>query len=712
MNHKRTPNRLIHEKSPYLLQHAWNPVDWMPWGNEAFEKAKTEDKPIFLSVGYSTCHWCHVMEHESFEDEDTAALLNRTTVSVKVDREEHPDLDRLYMTFVQASTGRGGWPMSVWLTPDLKPFYGGSYFPPEDRYGMPGFRTVLSAIERLWKYERNKVLDSANGMMEHLLSQAMPKRTNRALPSGVAAARCAEQLEESFDRDFGGFGDAPKFPRPVILNFLFNHAWHTGSRASMDMALFTLQKMTEGGIHDHISTVNGGGGGFSRYSTDAWWHVPHFEKMLYDNAQLAVSCLEAWQCTRQPFYADTARDIFNYVLCDLSSPSGGYYSAEDADSFPEHRSKEMKEGAFYLWSKKEIMELLGPETGMIFCYAFNVHEEGNARQDPHGEFAGKNILMAVASAAELSERFGKPYEEIAARIAEAKKAMFTARLRRPRPRLDDKVLTSWNGLMITAFAKGFKTLHEESYLLSAKKAADFLLTNLYDLHTGKLLRRYRDGESAIQGKADDYAFLIQGLLDLYEASFDTGYLQTALQLAEKQAGLFYDTQHGGFFSTAIDDKTIPLRLKDDYDGAEPSANAVSILNCLRLAEMTGREDFRSMGETTLRYYSGVLAANGLAMPQMLIALNFAEKRKIRVVFAGELESDELTSLRHSVYEHYLPGAVLMHASSESVHLLPEAGAIAGENRVKAEAYLCVDRSCRLPVHDPEDLVKMLVELAS
>ena len=512
---RQTPNRLALEKSPYLLQHAMNPVDWIVWGKEAFEKAKSENKPIFLSVGYSTCHWCHVMERESFENEEIAELLNRYFVPVKVDREELPDLDRLYMNYVQATTGRGGWPMSVWLTPDLKPFYGGSYFPPEERYGMPGFSTILLSIARLWESERNNIIEASESFFASLGEEF---RKNSTLPeSDEAQEQCFEWLERNYDPEFGGFGGAPKFPRPVLLNFLFNHAYHTRSSKALDMALYTLRKMADGGIHDHIAVAGKGGGGFARYSTDERWHLPHFEKMLYDNAQLAVSYLEAFQCSGDRFFADVAEDIFNYLLCDMRSPEGGFYSAEDADSLESDSGSEKKEGAFYLWSGDEVRTILkSKELADLFCFAYGIREEGNARHDPHGEFAGKNILFRQATVENVAERFEKTNGEVVAALEEARGKLYTVRAKRARPFLDDKIVTAWNGLMISALAKGSRVLHHESYLAAARKAAGFVLEKLYEPSTGRLLRRYRDGNAAIAGKAEDYAFFVQALLDLYE----------------------------------------------------------------------------------------------------------------------------------------------------------------------------------------------------
>lgn len=706
MNAQNTPNRLINEKSPYLLQHAWNPVEWYTWGEEAFEKSRKENLPVFLSVGYSTCHWCHVMERESFEDAETAAYLNRHFVPVKVDREEHPDLDRLYMLFVQATTGSGGWPMSVWLTPSLKPFYGGSYFPPVERWGRPSFRTVLETLALLWENDPEKIIDSAGLMMKRLVEIALPPVPDKSELTHATAGKCMDILERSFDPVFGGFGAAPKFPRPSIFSFLFSHAGRTGNRKALDMALFTLKKMAEGGIHDQLGITGRGGGGFARYSTDERWHVPHFEKMLYDNAQLAVSYLEAWQATRDPLFADTARDIFNYVLTEMRAPEGAFWSAEDADSRVTG-SEERQEGAFYLWTKQEVMKLLGPDTGSLFCHAFLVREEGNAPMDHHEEFTNKNILVRAETTAQLAKRFRLEPETVEQRIREARIVLFEARGARPRPQLDDKVLTSWNGLMISALAKGYQILQENNLLEAAKRATSFILDTLYIPSSGRVLRRYRDGDASIPGNAGDYACMVQALLDLYEASFDPACLQTALRLSDAQIEHFYDQVNGGFFSTANDDRSVPLRLKEDNDGAEPSANSVTVMNLCRLAAMTGRDDLLKTAEKSLHCFSSTLIDNPLALPLMLAALDMVLDPPVQIVFAGSLNDPKTTLLLEAIYRHNRHNAVVMHADESIGTLLPDAFAIGRAHHGPPAAYLCIGGSCQAPVTDPETLSAML-----
>lgn len=509
-------NALAGEKSPYLLQHKDNPVDWHPWGEAAFSKARLENKPVFLSIGYSTCHWCHVMAHESFENPSTAALMNRAFVNIKVDREERPDVDRVYMAFVQATTGGGGWPMSVWLTPEGHPFFGGTYFPPEDRYGRAGFPQIILHIEKLWDEDRGRIESEAGRVIASLRGAAAP-RPDGATLRAEWLANAERAFAESFDAEHGGFGGAPKFPRPSVLNFLFR-----GGVKSRNMALETLRAMSCGGMRDQL------GGGFHRYSVDRFWHVPHFEKMLYDQAQIAVSLVEAWQITKDPFYEATARSTLDYVLREMTHPEGGFFSAEDADSLIAHGGDAHAEGAFYVWTRREIEDALGVEAALEFCDHYGVREEGNAPDgsDPHGEFTGKNILHP--------SQVPEP-----ASLASSRGILLGLREKRPRPHLDDKVLTAWNGLMISALAKAGAAFVETRYLDAAVRAAEFVFGKL---RAGNdLLRSWRDGEaSSVRGFAEDYAFLIQGLLDLYEADFNSTNARMALALQESQNELFWD----------------------------------------------------------------------------------------------------------------------------------------------------------------------------
>ena len=685
-------NRLIGEKSPYLLQHAHNPVDWRPWGPDAFEEARRRERPIFLSIGYSTCHWCHVMERESFENESIAAILNENFVCIKVDREERPDVDRIYMTYVQATTGGGGWPMSVWLTPDLKPFVGGTYFPPQDRYGRPGFATALTRIAEAWNRDRARIVASSENVLEQLRNETQatqaggPAVSKDTLDSGFQAFR------RMFDPRRGGFGSAPKFPRPSTHNFLLRYYARTGNREALDMVVETLRAMAAGGMNDQL------GGGFHRYSVDASWFVPHFEKMLYDQAQLAISYLEAFQITGEPALAASARAIFDYVLRDMLDGEGGFYSAEDADSVidPAH-PREKGEGAFYVWTRAEIESLLGRPAAEYFCHHFGVAPDGNVREDPQAEFTGKNILFAAHTEEDTADRFGQEARAMAESLAESKRKLLAARSRRIRPHLDDKVLTAWNGLMISAFAKGGAILAEPRYAQAARRAADFVLARLYDPAAGTLLRRYRQQDAAIPGFLDDYAFFAQGLLDLYEAGFESRDRETAIRLTEQQLELFEDKAEGGFFSTAAGDASLVMRMKDDYDGAEPSGNSVTALNLLRLAEATGREDFRDAARRLLRAFAHKAGAQAVAMPQMLAAYEFSLSTPKQIVLAEGAGLDALLRVLHA---RFLPNMIVLAAADAPDRAMSATGGA-------ATAYVCENFTCRLPTSDPETFARLL-----
>ena len=682
-------NRLGNEKSPYLLQHANNPVDWYPWGEEAFEKAARENKPIFLSIGYSTCHWCHVMEHESFEDATVAGILNEYFVPVKVDREERPDVDRVYMLFVQASTGSGGWPMSVWLTPERKPFFGGTYFPPDNRYGRPGFRAILENLAHAWQDDRARVEESGARVVEQLKEySAQGSGTGEAGQGALDSAFYG--FRRMFDSRLGGFGGAPKFPRPSVHNFLLRYYAATKNEEALDIVLLTLREMAKGGMNDQL------GGGFHRYSVDERWFVPHFEKMLYDQAQIASSYLEAFQITRDGQYAAAAREVFSYVQRDLTHPDGGFFSAEDADSAVDPgKPKEKREGAFYVWSREEIRETLGPCDAEIFCDRYGVKPGGNVAEDPHGEFRGQNILYQARSIEETASMHRLSVDETRAVLRSAGVKLLDRRSGRPRPHLDDKILAAWNGLMISAFAKGAQTLGEDRYVDAAQGAAKFLRDRLWDETRGVLLRRFRDGQSAIDGFLDDYAFSILAFLDLYEACFERPDFDFAVRLAERAIELFGDRENGGFFSTSGDAENLVLRLKDDYDGAEPSGNSMMTIALLRLARMTDREDFRRAAARTLVAFSSRMASGGAGVPQMLVALAFALGKPMEIVLAGPEDSVLLASIRR----RFLPNAVIARAS-ESPVAMP---AIDG----KATVYVCSNFACNLPVTDVNRLDELL-----
>jgi hypothetical protein len=701
-------NQLANQKSPYLLQHAHNPVDWYPWGPAAFEKAHRENKPIFLSIGYSTCHWCHVMERESFENQQTADILNREFVAIKVDREERPDIDRIYMTFVQATTGSGGWPMSVWLTPDLQPFFGGTYFPPVNRFGQPGFPAVLTQIASAWRTQQPQIVESARDAVEHLRKQVSvePTHTGWADIDAATIDTGFFAFRRTFDSHLGGFGGAPKFPRPSVLNFLLRYHARTKSEDALEMVLKTLREMAKGGMHDQL------GGGFHRYSVDERWFVPHFEKMLYDQGQLAIAYLEAFQITHDEQYAAVARRIFDYVLRDMTDAGGAFYSAEDADSAADPSQPTVKgEGAFYIWSAEEIRALVEAPATDWFFHRYGVIEAGNVSNDPHGEFTGRNILYQANEIEDTALHFDRSVDEIRAALGRAEETLLAAREKRPRPHLDDKVLTSWNGLMISAFAKGGAVLDDPRYAEAARRAAEFLIDRMYQPESGILLRRYREGDAAIPGFLDDYALFAQALLDLYETQFDRRHLDLALRLTEKQRELFEDTAQGAFFSSQDGDSELVLRVKEDYDGAEPSGNSVALGNLLRLAQSTDREDLRASAERLLAAFAARLTAAPVALPQMLAACEFRLGQPRQIILVGDRDAADTKALLRALHARFVPHRIVLLVDSPEARAALSAAipAIAAMDKVDghASAYVCRDYTCQLPVNTAERLDELI-----
>ncbi|XP_041670787.1 spermatogenesis-associated protein 20 [Cheilinus undulatus] len=728
--HRHT-NRLAKERSPYLLQHAHNPVDWYPWGQEAFDKAKAEDKPIFLSVGYSTCHWCHVMERESFEDEEIGKILSDNFVCIKLDREERPDVDKVYMTFVQATSGGGGWPMSVWLTPDLRPFIGGTYFPPRDYGRRPGLKTVLTRILEQWENNRTALESSGDRIIEALKKgtavDANPGESPPLAPD--IAKRCFQQLAHSYEEEYGGFRESPKFPTPVNLTFLMTY-WLVNRSTSegveaLQMALHTLRMMALGGIHDHVCQ------GFHRYSTDSSWHVPHFEKMLYDQAQLAVAYINAFQVSGEQVFADVAKDILLYVSRDLSDKSGGFYSAEDADSVPVSGGPEKREGAFCAWTASEVRELLqdaveganGSATQAdIFMHHYGVKEQGNVapEQDPHGELQGQNVLIVRYSVELTAAHFGIQSEKVQELLASARAKMAEVRKSRPRPHLDTKMLASWNGLMLSAYARVGAVLGDKALLERAKEAGSFLKEHLWDAERQTILRScYRGDQMEVQqisppisGFLDDYAFIIGGLLDLYEATLKSEWLQWAEELQLRQDVLFWDEQGGGYFCSDPTDSTVLLQLKDDQDGAEPSGNSVSALNLLRLSHYTGRQDWLQRSQQLLAAFSDRLTRVPIALPEMVRALMAQHYTLKQIVICGQRDAPDTTALLSVVNSLFLPHKVLMLIDSEGDSFLsqrlPALSSMTQQGGV-ATAYVCQDFTCSLPVTDPQELRRLLLD---
>jgi hypothetical protein len=739
-------NRLASATSPYLRQHADNPVDWYPWGPEAFAKAKAENKPIFLSIGYSTCHWCHVMARESFENAGIAALLNASFVAIKVDREERPDVDRVYMSYVQALTGHGGWPLSAFLTPELKPFYGGTYFPPEDRPGRPGFATLLKALADNWQTDRAKLEADSERVLD-ALRQSKPEGGARppgalaepssALGTTRSTADLSAQIFEAagsafekgfhyfyqgFDREYGGFGGAPKFPRASNLSFLLRCAALQGpgtalGQEAIGLCGFTLQRMAGGGIHDQV------GGGFHRYAVDASWFVPHFEKMLYDQAQIAINALDTWQATGDERLAWLARDIFDYVLRDLTSPAGGFYSAEDADSVLPNG--EHAEGAFYVWTQAEIEAALPPDEAKLICQHFSVKPEGNVSEanDPFKEFVGKNILIQKATLRDTAAAVGCGLQEASDRLVAGLERLRAVRSARQRPGLDDKILAAWNGLMISALARGAAVpaaalADKREFLLNAAvEAAEFVQRELWDGPGQTLYRSWRGGRGDSPGFAEDYAFLVAGLLDLYGATFDLRWLQWADQLQSLLDERFGDRAEGGFFNSAAGAPDIILRLKDDYDGAEPAPSSVAVMNLLRLDALLGSGESaapsprRELALRTFEHFRPRWAEFPQAMPQLLCAIELALDAPRHVVLAGEpgtpafqaladVLNEKIGYYRNVVAADGGPGQAWLAARAPWLtEMKPQGG--------KATAYVCENYACHAPITSPAELRRVL-----
>ena len=684
------PNRLADETSPYLLEHAGNPVDWHAWGPAALERAVREERPIFLSIGYSACHWCHVMEHESFENEQIAAQLNDHFVSIKVDREERPDLDQIYMAAVQMLTGRGGWPMSVFLTPQLKPFYGGTYFPPQARMGMPGFDQVLTAVADAWANRRAEVLEAADRMTAQLSTIGNLPPAAKA-PSRDVFAAAERALERIFDPHNGGFGAAPKFPHPFQLRLLLR-LWKASRRqATLDMVCLTLDKMSAGGIYDHLR------GGFHRYSVDERWLVPHFEKMLYDNALLAPCYVEAFQVTGEQRYANTARETLDYLLAEMRSPAGPFYSTQDADS-------EGEEGKFYVWTPAEVEQLLGPARAKTFCYVYDVSDVGN--------FEGKNILNQPKTLAQCGQILKRDPAELAAELADCRASLLATRSKRIAPRLDDKVLVSWNGLAIAALAQAGIALGEPRYTDAAAKAARFILATMRR-EDGRLYHTYRDGRARFDAYLDDYACLADALVTLYEADFDETWIDEATKIADVILKHFTDRDRGGFFYTADDHETLVARPKDVQDSSTPSATAMAVTALARLGKLTGRTDYLEAADATLRLFTDLLREHPTAAGQMLLALDFHLGPTPELVIVGGSDTAATDRVRDDLRQRFWPAKIvaLRPARHESPALAPifagksPDGGISASGAAESKAvsaadptlYVCENFACAEPV---------------
>ena len=695
MQERSPPNRLIHEQSPYLLQHAHNPVDWHPWGEEAFLRAQEEEKPIFLSIGYSACHWCHVMEEESFADPQVAKLLNDVFVCVKVDREERPDIDQVYMAAAHALTGGGGWPLTIFMTADKKPFFAASYIPKESRYGMTGLLDLIPRISKIWRTRREELEGAGGQVLQVLQSAAKTPREEGELTEAVLD-EAYDTYFRIFDGENGGFGDAPRFPTPHNLIFLLRYGNRTGKEPAYTMVEKTLHAMRRGGIFDQI------GWGFHRYSTDAEWFVPHFEKMLYDQALLVMAYTEAYLATGREEFARTARETIAYVLREMADPEGGFYSAVDADS-------EGEEGKFYLWTKDEILEVLGDEDGERFSRIFNVMEPGNYREQPDGRKTGKNILRLRRPLASRAHEFATSEDDLLWFVEEGRQKLLAARQKRVRPAMDDKILTDWNALMIAALAKAARAFDDPGYLAAAEKAAEFILTRLQG-QDGRLLHRYRNGEAGLTATLDDYAFMIWALVEVYSASFSPGYLRTAVDLSHDLIAHYQDDRRGGFFFVP-DDTDLPLRQKPIYDGAIPSGNSVAMYALFVLGRMTANLELEETANRIRTAFAETVSETPAACSHFLTGLEFMLGPSFEVIISGVPGAEDTKAMIGAIRSHYAPEAVVIFRPSDEEE--PEITRIAGFTRDivtiggKATAYVCTNYACDIPTTDPDEMVRLV-----
>lgn len=699
-------NKLINEKSPYLLQHAHNPVDWRPWGEKAFLKAKKENKPIFLSIGYSTCHWCHVMAHESFEDPDIGKKINEVFVPIKVDREERPDIDNIYMNICQMMTGGGGWPLTIILTPEGKPFFAGTYFPPEGKYGQLGLKEIIDKVKELWKLNPEEALQSADELVS-VLEKISKFHGNEELDKSILEDTY-NSLKEGFDTDYGGFGMVQKFPTPYNLFFLMRYWKRYSDKTALEMVLKTLDNMRYGGIYDHI------GFGFHRYAVDSQWLVPHFEKMLYDQAMIAIAYLEAYQLTENHFYKKTAEEIFEYVLKNLQSPDGGFYSAEDADS-------EGKEGKFYLWSEDEIRDVLGSEADLIL-ELFNIMPDGNFKEESTGTKTGENIFHLNPENEYLYKisQKGLSLKELNEKIEFARKQLFNTRKKRISPHKDDKILTDWNGLMIAALSIGSRTLWDKKYVESAEKAAEFIITKLYK--NGKLLHRYRDQESAFEGNLDDYSFFIWGLLELYQTTFKIKYLKLAFELNDILLKHFLDKENGGLFFTSDDSEKVLIRKKESYDSSLPSGNSVHMLNLLKMAQISEDEKLKGIAQDIAHCFSQKIKRSPLAHVNLINALDFEWGPSFELVIATPnldkssdtshlFESDsELSNLLKILGNTFIPNLTLLIKEQTNENwpfTISDPFKSKKTINSKITYYICSNKECDIPTHNIMEVLNHL-----
>ncbi|MDP3148701.1 MAG: thioredoxin domain-containing protein [Ignavibacteria bacterium] len=689
----RIPNRLVNEKSPYLLQHAFNPVAWHAWNDEAFKLAEEEDKPVFLSIGYSTCHWCHVMEKESFEDEEIAALMNKSFISIKVDREERPDIDAVYMAVCQALTGSGGWPLTILMTPDKKPFFAGTYFPKESKYGRTGLKDLLPKVETYWKTQRQDVIVSANQITD-AMQQTSDSRFGNDFTTAILDL-AFRQYNERFDHQFGGFGSSPKFPTPHNLMFLIRYYHRTKNNEALEIVTKTLTEMRKGGMYDQI------GFGFHRYSTDRKWLVPHFEKMLYDQAMLLLAFTEAYQITGDELFKQTVYEIYDYLKRELTATNSGFFSAEDADS-------EGKEGKFYLWRTEEIRKILGEDAG-LFIDVFQIKEEGNYLEAFKGENHGENIPHLLKIVLDYGTEHNLNIEELNLRISQSTKKLFDEREKRIHPHKDDKILTDWNGLMIAALAKAGAVFEEEKFIKSAETAAQFVLNTMLTLD-GLLLHRFRDDDAAINGNLDDYAFTIFALLELYETTFDSQYLLSAVKLQKALDKYFSDEVYGGYFFTSDFAEALIVRQKEIYDGAVPSGNAVTMLNLLKLSRYTGETSYENKALDLSRAFHEQVKATPMGHPFLMIALEFMLSESFEIVVVGNQLDEKVKDAISVLRKKFIPNKIIIFknpADSTALDEISEYTKPLVELNGEPTFYLCKNFACELPANNFSEIVSKL-----
>ncbi len=683
-------NRLADEKSPYLLEHAHDPVDWHPWGDEAFELAKKQDKPIFLSIGYSTCHWCHVMQHESFRDEKVAEMLNKTFVCIKVDREQRPDIDRIYIKVAQSITGRAGWPLTIFMTPDKRPFFAATYIPKEDKYGMLGLKALTAKIDGAWKTNREALERDANRVVTALASREdAVKPTKRDLDYSVMDAAFS-QLAAAFDYAHGGFSSAPKFPMPSYLTFLLRYWYINKTSDAQQMAEKTLQSIRRGGIYDQL------GYGLHRYSTDMRWFAPHFEKMLYDQALIASVCMELSQATKKKDYVIMADEILTFITRDLRSPEGGFYTGVDADS-------EGEEGRFYLWREDDIERVLHDDEAAIAIEFFGVERNGNYNTGP-SDREGTNILYVAESPNDISERYQISPEEARRRIDTIKKKLFAAREKRVRPKIDDKILADMNGLAISVLAKMGKLAERVGYAQAAEDAAEFVLSKM--MKKGRLYHSYKDGVASVDAFIDDYAFLIAGFIDLYGTTFEVRHIKTAIELTEEMITHFWDKKNGGFFYTSDYAETVLFRDKESYDGVVPSGNAIAILDLIRLARITGDERYEELAHKGLKAFSHSVMKDPLEHTAMLASLAFALGPSYEIVISGDPGSEDTKEMFRAIRKEFIPNKVVLLRTKDLPEVAPYTKGMDGIDG-KATAYICTGHECEEPVTRVDNVLERL-----